>query len=271
MTSKVGFYGHEDKELFSLAMKGAGFIPTTKNSCSTKNNNKVEMEKLLPNYFILKISLCWLCSSPVLPTSALLSGSGGHRSWGLRWPIVFLLCDGHRGSCAVSVGTSNVGENGSISTWTRCDGGDCLGIGALNIFSNDMGDGIECTLSSGAVDTVEGKDAIQGDLDRLKRWAQVNLMRFYTAKCKAWHLGRRNPRHLYRLAGAVLESSPAEKDLGVLVDETLNVSQQCVPAVWKANGILGSIRRGAASRDREVIVPLYSALVRPNLEYCIQA
>ena len=80
----------------------------------------------------------------------------------------------------------------------------------------------------------------------------------------------RNSRHLYRLERAVLESSPAEKGLGVLVDEKLNMSQECALVAQKANGILGTIRRGVDSRDREGIVPLCSALVRPHLQYCIQ-
>ena len=67
-----------------------------------------------------------------------------------------------------------------------------------------------------------------------------------------------------------LESSPEEKDLGMSVDERLNMSWQCVLAAWKANHILGCIKRSVTSRPREVTLPLYSALVRPHLEYCIQ-
>ena len=84
------------------------------------------------------------------------------------------------------------------------------------------------------------------------------------------HSRRRNVKHLYRLEGAVLESSPAEKDLGVLVYEKLHMSQQSALAAQKADRILGSIRIGVASRDREVIVPPYKVPVRPHLEYCVQ-
>ena len=68
-----------------------------------------------------------------------------------------------------------------------------------------------------------------------------------------------------------LESSRVEKDLGVLVDEKLDVSQQCALAAQKANCVLGCITKRVSSREREGIVPLCSALVRPYVKHRVQA
>ncbi|PKU44158.1 hypothetical protein llap_5527 [Limosa lapponica baueri] len=112
-----------------------------------------------------------------------------------------------------------------------------------------MDSGIECALSKFAGDTklcsvinmLEGRDAIQRDLDRLER-----------------------------LGEECLESSPEENDLGVFMDKKFNMSQQCALTAQKANSILSRIKRSMASKLREVILPLYSALVRPHLVYCVQ-
>jgi len=169
-----------------------------------------------------------------------------------------------------------------MSKWrlvTRCIPHESvLGPAPFNIFVDDMGSRIECTFSKfaddaklcGVVNVLEGRDTIQKDADRLERWACVNLMKFNKAKCRVLHMGWGKPKHKYGLGGEWMKSSPEEKDLRVLVDEKLNMSQQCVLAAQKANCILGCITNSLASRARAGLLPLCSALMRPHLESCIQ-
>ncbi|KAJ7416289.1 hypothetical protein BTVI_35946 [Pitangus sulphuratus] len=114
----------------------------------------------------------------------------------------------------------------------------------------DTHKGIKCTRSkfaddtnlSGVVDTPEGWDVIQKDLEKLQKWACGNLLRFNKASTDWWD--------------EQMECCPAEKDLGVLVDKRLDMSQQCAIEAQKADCILACITCSMASRLKEVILPL---------------
>ena len=144
----------------------------------------------------------------------------------------------------------------------------------FNIFISDLDEGVECAVSKLAdetkrgevADTLEGCAATQQDLGRLESWAGRNEMRYNKGKRRDLYLGKNNTRYQYRLGTDLVDSSAGKRDLAVLVDSRVTMSQHCK----KANGILGCIRRGVVSRPKRVLLPLYSALVRPHLQYYVQ-
>ncbi|CAM5127154.1 unnamed protein product, partial [Natator depressus] len=171
---------------------------------------------------------------------------------------------------------------GELSDWKEVTSGvpqgSVLGPILFNLFITDLGTKSGNVLIKFADDTKLGgianaekdRDIIQEDLDDHVNWSNSNRMKFNNEKCKVMHLGINNKNFCYKLGTHYLEVTEEEKDLRVLVDHRMTMSRQCDVAVKKANAVLGCIRRGISSRDKEVLVPLCKALVRPHLEYCVQ-
>ncbi|KAJ7411994.1 rna-directed dna polymerase from mobile element jockey-like [Willisornis vidua] len=111
--------------------------------------------------------------------------------------------------------------------------GSILGLVLFNIFIKDLEKGLEVIFSKfandiklgGAVDSFEGKQALQRDLNKLEDWAITNHVKFNKGKCQILHLEWGNPGCTQRLGNEILESSATERDLEVLVSDKLNMSQ----------------------------------------------
>ena len=118
------------------------------------------------------------------------------------------------------------------------------------------------------------KQQLQDDIDKLIKWSEKWQMLFNFQKCKCLPAGHGNTGVNYEMEGTILCQTVKENDLGVTINANisiLKVSEQCRIAASQGNQILGMIRRNITYKENGLIVPLYKAIVRPHLEYCIQA
>ena len=173
--------------------------------------------------------------------------------------------------------------DGEVSNWksvlSGVPQGSVFGPILFLIYINDLDDSITSNVLKFADDTklfrkvnTDGdKQHLQNDLDRLVKWSEKWQMLFNFGKCKCLHTGHGNLNVNYKMGDTVLGTTVKEKDLGVTISADMKVSEQCGIAVSKSNQILGLIRRNITYKGKKLIIPLYKAIVRPHLEYCIQA
>ena len=147
------------------------------------------------------------------------------------------------------------------------------------IFINDLDEGVRNHILKFADDTKlfsqvsmnEDAEKLQKDLSILNEWSNEWSMLFNADKCKCIHYGYNNKQYDYFMGKECIETTHEERDLGVIITETLDITKQCVRAANKANAMLGMINRAFKYKNKEVVLKLYKSLVRPQLDYYIQA
>ena len=173
--------------------------------------------------------------------------------------------------------------DGLVSSWksvlSGVPQGSVLGPILFLVYINDLEEGVIGKILKFADDTklftktkeIGDKKNVQDDVDKLVKWSEKWQMLFNFGKCKCLHIGQGNTSMTYEMGGTILSTNVKEKDLGVTMNANMKVSEQCRIAASEGNQVLGMIRRNISYKDKSLIVPLYKAIVRPHLEYCIQA
>ena len=201
---------------------------------------------------------------------------GKLQAYGINGCILNWVADYLNGRTQVVAVNGTESEIGSVLSGVPQ--GTVLGPILFVIYINDMLDSISSEGLLFADDTKVFRQIcseddsleLQSDIDKLEAWTKIWLLRFNADKCHVLTMGKfENIRHThrYRIGGKELEHVFEEKDLGVIVDADLSFEDHITAKVKKANQIMGLIRRSFAYLDEKSFVKLYTALVRPHLEY----
>jgi len=173
--------------------------------------------------------------------------------------------------------------NGECSGWhdvtSGVPQGSVLGPLLFVIYINDLDVDMVSKICKFADDTKLNKcvnclkdaEDLREDLRKLDEWASKWQMQFNKDKCTVMHLGKSNSQFEYMIGNDILKKTIKEKDLGVVIDTSMKFTEQCNTAMKSANSMLGLIRRTVKNKKKDIILRLYKGLVRPKLEYCIQA
>ena len=145
------------------------------------------------------------------------------------------------------------------------------------IFINDLPESIKSLILMFADDlkliaNASRFDIVDADLKALERWQEKWQLRFNPVKCKVLHIcGNDNQLNIYSLDGIELETIESEKDLGLIVNNKLDFGDQIKNCLSKANKMIAWISRNIICKSKDVMVLIYRSLIRPHLEYCVQA
>ena len=177
--------------------------------------------------------------------------------------------------------------NGCKSEWKEVISGVPQGsvIGPLLfvIYINDLPDEVQAEVYLFADDTKifckildDGSSSLQEDLNKLQKWSDMWLLKFHPDKCKVMKIHRgnkeNNRKYYMKKINSLTEENELEqvlkeKDLGIITDEKLKFEEHIQTKVNKATKVMGMIRRSFMTLDAEMFRKLFTALVRPHLEY----
>ena len=122
------------------------------------------------------------------------------------------------------------------------------------------------------IENEEYGETLQADLDRLVDWSNKWQVQFNIEKCKVMHFGYNNPCLGYTMGGEKLMMTELEKKLGVVIHSTLIPAEHIAICVKKENQMLGMIQKTIIYKNKRILLLMtYKSLVRPHLEYAVQA